>query len=685
MKTRVVISSIASVLLVLCIQIVGYSQVPQGFSYQAVIRNSTGQPIASQSVKVHIQLTNQLGTLIHYGEEHTLTTSLLGVANLTIGEGTLKQGTLAAVPWQNGNIFIKVEIDPTGTSGYQSMGDPMKLNSVPYALYAENAKEVVSPSDAIDTDPIFVVRNKIGQIVFAVYQSGVRVNVEQTAVIKGAKGGFAVGGLTSKNTIDPPEYFRIYPDSARIYLKPSKGAKGGFAVGGLTSKGKSNSDQFLNLTTENYFIGHEAGKSITTGLYNSFFGYQAGLSNTAGRSNIFIGYQSGYSNIGDVLGTTGHLNIFVGNQSGFSNTTGLGNIFLGEQSGFQNTEGSRDVFIGVQSGQANLSGLYNVFIGYQSGCFNTKGSRNVLLGNAAGFHNTEGQSNIMIGDGAGWDNSTGSGNVFIGGNTGASNNTGAGNVFLGVESGYYNIGGHDNTFLGKSSGFSNGEGFSNVYIGDHCGERNVIGDNNVLLGSYAGGNYTSGSTNVMIGSYAGFLNAGNKNVFIGPGAGYSSEGDNKLYIANSTSTPLIYGDFSTQRLGINTTTPSEALEVFNGSTTGKYTTSGWTHSSDVRLKENIIKISNTLDDVLKLQGVKFNFINDKAKTKQIGFIAQDVEKIFPEFVVTGNDGYKSISYGQIDAVLVEAIKEQQLQIEKQKNELESIKAKLELIEAMLKK
>lgn len=728
MRVKERLSRLMLMALMLGFPIAIYAQAPQSFSYQAVVRNGTGSPIASQLIGLRITLENELH-VAYYTETHTPTSNAQGVISVNIGGGTpVGNGLFSSIPWKNGDIYIKLEIDPAGGSNYTAMGTRTQLQSVPYALYAENTKEVQSSPNANADEPIFVVKNKDGQIVFAVYQTGVRVYVEDSQ-IKGARGGFAIGGLTNQAK-GQQEYFRITPDSARIFVKEAptakgarggfaiggltnqgkaittrnmmfvapdsariwvkesvnKGARGGFAIGGLTNQGKSSSSHFLNLTPENSFIGQDAGKSITTGLYNSFFGYQAGRSNTAGRNNIFIGYQSGYSNIGDALGTTGHLNIFVGNQSGYYNTNGLGNIFLGEKSGYSNTEGSRDIFIGVQSGQANLTGLYNVFIGYQSGCFNTEGSRNVLLGNAAGFHNTIGQSNIMIGDGAGWSNLDGNNNTFLGSNTGANNTSGSGNVFLGVESGYNNIGGYSNTFIGKSSGFSNTEGISNVYIGDHSGSRNETGENNVLLGTYAGGNQSTGSTNVMIGFNAGYNNGGNNNVFIGSNSGAYEAGSNLLYIDNtSTTSPLIYGDFANNYLVINGNSSSNVNSrsfFVNGSAGG---TGPWWNDSDERLKKNITTIPNALDKVLKLRGVNFEWkdINNPEKGTRMGFIAQEAEKIIPE--VVSNVGNYSMQYAPITAILVEAIKEQQKLIEKQKDDYESLKAELEAIKAMLKK
>ena len=77
--------------------------------------------------------------------------------------------------------------------------------------------------------------------------------------------------------------------------------------------------------------------------------------------------------------------------------------------------------------------------------------------------------------------------------------------------------------------------------------------------------------------------------------------------------------------------------------------------SDINLKTNIQTIPNALDKVLQLRGVEFDRI-DMNGEHQIGVIAQEVEKIIPE-VVVGEDGTKGVAYGNIVAVLIEAIKE----------------------------
>lgn len=103
----------------------------------------------------------------------------------------------------------------------------------------------------------------------------------------------------------------------------------------------------------------------------------------------------------------------------------------------------------------------------------------------------------------------------------------------------------------------------------------------------------------------------------------------------------------------------------NATVTGTVTAASFVYSSDRNLKTNIKPIENALDKVGQLQGVSFNW--KQGNGAEIGFIAQDVEKVLPELVVTNPDtGLKAVKYGNIVPVLVEAIKAQQQEIEELK-------------------
>lgn len=91
--------------------------------------------------------------------------------------------------------------------------------------------------------------------------------------------------------------------------------------------------------------------------------------------------------------------------------------------------------------------------------------------------------------------------------------------------------------------------------------------------------------------------------------------------------------------------------------------------SDERLKENIVTVDGALEKVSQLRGVFYNKINDKSKTKKLGVIAQEVQAIVPEVVIADADGMLAVDYGNIVGLLIEAIKELQLEVQELKGKL----------------
>ncbi len=136
------------------------------------------------------------------------------------------------------------------------------------------------------------------------------------------------------------------------------------------------------------------------------------------------------------------------------------------------------------------------------------------------------------------------------------------------------------------------------------------------------------------------------------------------------------------RVGINTYLPSYELHVVGDI----YATGDITAFSDVRKKTNIIHITGSMDIVTELQGVRYNwkkgkegpapnkrFIKNEDKVR-IGLIAQEVEKVLPEVVFTDDQGFKSINYANIVAVLIEGMKEQQQEISELRERIDKIDA-----------
>ncbi len=559
--------------------------------------------------------------LLHVNGNMRLSGYLFDYGNSSGTSGqVLKRGS-SGVVWET----------PDWTTGSGTLGNmaiwngATSLTALPNLKFS-NSLVVQGNPTANPDDPIFEVKNSNGDVIFGVYQEGVRINIADSQ-IKGAKGGFAVGGLTNQTKVGPVEYLRITPDSARIYVKQdaltkgakggfavggltnqtkavitqdlffinpdsariylnesvAKGAKGGFAVGGLTNQGKSPNSQLILLTKENYLIGYEAGKSITTGLYNSFLGFQSGKSNDAGNWNTFLGYQAGLNN-------TGSDNTFIGYQTGLIHQNKGGNVYIGSKAGANAPNGEQNVLIGESAGYS-MNGSKNIAIGYESGYSNTSGNKNIFIGVAAGRSNTTGNNNIAIGESAGFNLTTGNNNTLIGTSAGFNHTNQEYNVMIGTSAGYRlnSLGwnGSFNTFVGINAGFKIQSSKENVFLGTNAGYMLESGNSNTIVGIDAGrggnddpNNYHGYSTfrNTFLGCQAGRnLLSGDDNVFIGYQAGYSETNTTgKLYIANSsTNPPLVYGDFTSKKLGINTKTLTSTLNVGGDLTvSGTITASG---------------------------------------------------------------------------------------------------------------
>ncbi|HSA07658.1 MAG TPA: FISUMP domain-containing protein [Candidatus Gastranaerophilales bacterium] len=116
-----------------------FAQPPQKMSFEAVIRNSSGQLVTNQAIglKISILQGSTTGAVV-YAETQKPTTNANGLASVQIGDGTVVTGAFAGIDWSSGTYFIKTETDPTGGTNYSITGTSQLL-SVPYALYARMA------------------------------------------------------------------------------------------------------------------------------------------------------------------------------------------------------------------------------------------------------------------------------------------------------------------------------------------------------------------------------------------------------------------------------------------------------------------------------------------------------------------------------------------------------------------
>jgi len=128
------------------ISLITFAQAPQGFNYQANVRNSSGALIINQNVNFKFNIMqNSATSLPIFSETHLAPTDDLGQVNLVIGQGTATVGSFSTINWGTGNYYLGIELN-TG-SGYVAMGTTQLL-SVPYALYANSSgnSQVTTPN-----------------------------------------------------------------------------------------------------------------------------------------------------------------------------------------------------------------------------------------------------------------------------------------------------------------------------------------------------------------------------------------------------------------------------------------------------------------------------------------------------------------------------------------------------------
>ena len=125
------------------------AQAPQGFNYQATVRNSDGGLLISQNVyfKFNVMQGSQTSLPV-FTETHYVPTDDLGQVNFVIGEGTASEGDFTLIDWSLGSYFLGIELNTD--AGYVAMGTTQLL-SVPYALYAESSGGVASSTPNLET------------------------------------------------------------------------------------------------------------------------------------------------------------------------------------------------------------------------------------------------------------------------------------------------------------------------------------------------------------------------------------------------------------------------------------------------------------------------------------------------------------------------------------------------------
>ena len=148
-------------------------------------------------------------------------------------------------------------------------------------------------------------------------------------------------------------------------------------------------------------------------------------------------------------------------------------------------------------------------------------------------------------------------------------------------------------------------------------------------------------------------------------------------VANSTTTPAItltLGAITPSSIGVGTAASGTTGEIRATNNVTAY------YASDARLKENVKNIENPVEKVMQLNGVAYDWSENYVKAHggedgffvrkhDIGLIAQEVQAVLPEIVVSREDGYLALKYDRVVALLVEVVKNQEVRIKELESKL----------------
>lgn len=641
------------------------AQAPKKFNYQAVVRNSAGDPVPSGttvSFRFGLSQNRAFGTLLYQETQQKTTSNNTGLVNMEIGGGNKTFGNfpthsqLAA-----DSLFLKVEMDPSGGSTYFEIA-VVQLNAVPYAIYASGAGHAddawaLAGNSAIDSNNHYIGTSDA---------KGFALRTNNTNRIK-----ITSTGMVGIGTNTPNYRLTVAGDALVNNIVAGRGAGN---ISTNTAFGMSN---LTNNTTghSNSAFGYMSLAYSSTGTGNSALGREALRNNTTGHENVGIGTNSMYSN------SLGSHNVAIGYNSLYSNNLGFGNVAIGYAALQRSTNRHNLVAVGDSAlynngfGATGSQALQNTAVGSKSLFSNTTGGYNSAFGYSSLIDNTSGNYNSAFGVNSLGNNTTGFSNSAFGYIALALNTTGQYNSAFGVQSLNRNTTGSNNSAFGLNSLFYNTTGNTNVGAGNSSLFNNTTGDGNTAVGFNALYNNTTGEYNVGLGYNASVSVTNRYSAAIGANSTSSAMRTMAFGRADSV-LHWVFGRTACSSTGY-------AFQVGSSTANGNsaYLTSGgaWTNTSDVNLKTDITPIngSDLLARIKQLEITRWRYTG--TNEYHIGPMAQQFYQLFR----TGVDD-KGISTVDPAGIALRGIQEQQKQIEALKTENEQLKQAIEELRQLIK-
>ena len=513
-----------------------------------------------------------------------------------------------------GEHSIGMSVRAAGVASYTLLSPTQKITSAPYAIRSQNAESASLATDAA----------QLGGVAAGQY---VLTNDSRMTDARAPTAGSA-NYIQNSTVQQAASDFHISGDG-RI-----GGVLRADSVSSLSGYFSAATRILYAPTNGSTFVGRDTGTDLDGGIYITAVGENAAANVTTGTRNSFFGYTAGWQE-----------------------TTGSSNSYFGAAAGSSSVATSFNSIFGAEAGRFMATSDHNTFVGYRAGRV-AEGGTNTFVGSSAGDSTTTGANNSFVGGASGGNNTEGDGNVFMGLNSGQLSSTGDFNVFLGTSSGGDNVSGNRNTFVGYDNGNINATGSYNTSLGagTRFGEPDLTYATSIGAGSRA-----ELSNSIYLGRPL-----GQDTVRIPGGLNLTGAASISGNLLANGAISVFSGSVSLQTLG------SAGLTSLcrNGSNIIS------SCSSSLKYKSNLARFSSGLEVVKRLQPITFNWID--GGMSDLGLGAEDVEAIEPLLVTYDKDGsVEGVKYDRIGVVLVNAVKEQQEQIERMETTIEQQRQMIE--------
>ena len=660
--------------------------IPQALSYQAVARDAQGMPIADEEIVVEISIIRSSadGT-IEWQETHYPVTNALGLFSINIGKGIStyagSKQAFSDIVWTDGPHFVKIRVDfghSTFLNGFVDMGT-VELQSVPYALVADSALKAPIPRlrELLDVNASGLLVGQVLKWNGTEWVAGDALGLDQflrqdgstdltgnwtissnsitltngnltatNGLIQSASmrtSALAIGTKSINTVITDPTLAGVTDQSIasaqalKTYIDSKTGASSDWVVTGTTMY---NLDKYVGIgiiPEDKFHAAVGQNGFLVTGNYN----VSANIPNrSTGTRLAFYPGKSAFR-AGTVETQADYWN--DANVGDFSQAFGKDTKASGDYSvafGLLNQANGAKSFVAgksnIATGEYSVAfGLDNQVIGERSSAFGRLNESVGVNAMSVGRQNyAYGFNSIAIGE---LNKPEGDNSIAMGLENSVKGANALGGGYSGDIRGLYSFSwGNNNTIDAGAEGAV------------------VFGQNNRARSDYSAafglGNITASYMEVVVGRYS----------YIDPAA------PNNPDVWDASDRLFVVGN------GSDIGSESNAMLIYKSGNTkinGNLTVSGTvSQASDERLKRNITPLSPSLQQLLQLKPVhyywRYSQINGRkfSNDPQIGLIAQEVEKLFPELVSTDRNGYKSVNYTALIPIMIQAIKEQQQQI-----------------------